>query len=115
MPANFRPTIDARIAEIAYRHHGNITRRQLLQLGLSSSGIAYRLQSGRLIPLYAGVYAVGHAPTTPLARAAAAVLACGPRAVLSHDSAQSLWGWRNDWRAPFEVSARSGHVRAGIR
>jgi hypothetical protein len=107
--------LDAAIAAIARRQHGNVTRRQLLDLGLDDAAIQYRVRVGRLIRLYAGVYAVGHAPTTPLGRAAAAVLACGPRAALSHHSALALWGWRTAWRTPFDVTAPSDHRRAGIR
>jgi hypothetical protein len=36
--------------------------------------------------------AVGHAPALPQDRAAEALLACGPDAVLSHCSALALWG-----------------------
>jgi hypothetical protein len=106
--------LDAAIASIARRQHGNITRRQLLALGLDDNAIDYRRRAGRLIRLHHGVYAVGHAPTTALGRAAAAVLACGREAEISHDSGISLWGWRSDWRMPFEVTAPSCHRHRGI-
>ena len=41
--------------------------------------------------VYPGVYAVGHTVLTETARALAAVLACGPAALLSHRSAAALW------------------------
>jgi hypothetical protein len=46
----------------------------------------------------------------------AAVLACGPRAVLSHRSAAALWGLRPDNRAKIDVSlpSRSARPRPGI-
>jgi hypothetical protein len=44
----------------------------------------------------------------------AAVLACGPDAVLSHDSAAALWGVRK-WPTVPEVTAPHGHRRPGIR
>jgi very-short-patch-repair endonuclease len=45
-----------------------------------------------LKPLHRGVYAVGHAALRREGRWLAAVLACGPRAVLSHVSAAAHWG-----------------------
>jgi very-short-patch-repair endonuclease len=107
--------IDAAIAAIAVRQHGYITRLQLLALGLSRGDIAYRIRIGRLHRVYAGVYAVGVIPTLPVPRAAAAVLACGAGAALSHVSALCLWGWHKPWDVPFEVTAPSDHRRAGIR
>src|SRR5436309_2074403 len=109
-----RDTLDNAIAAIARRQYGYITRAQLLALGLGDKAISYRLARGWLIPVYAGVYAVGHAPVAPVARSAAAVLACGPNAVLSHGSAASLWGFFKRWAMPFHVTAPSDHRRQGI-
>jgi hypothetical protein len=107
--------IDALIAVIAGRQFGYITRVQLLSLGLDGSAIARRLKAGRLIKVHAGVYAVGHVPSTPIARAFGAVLACGPGAVLSHSTALCVWGIHKHWREPFHVTARSAHRHPGIR
>jgi hypothetical protein len=107
--------LDGAIAVLATRQHGHVTRAQLLELGLSVHGIGYRVEISRLIPVYAGVYAVGHLPTAPVARAGGAVLACGPGAALSHGSAATLWGFRKRWQSPFEVTVRSDRRRRGIR
>ncbi|HUE25315.1 MAG TPA: type IV toxin-antitoxin system AbiEi family antitoxin domain-containing protein [Solirubrobacteraceae bacterium] len=107
--------LDALIAEIASRQRGYVTRRQLLDAGLGSKAIDYRIKIGRLIPVHTGVYAVGHLPTLPQDRAVGALLACGKGAVLSHGSAASLWGVFRRWEMPFEVTARTVHRRAGIR
>jgi hypothetical protein len=48
--------------------------------------------AGRLHRLYRGVYAVGHSNLSPQGHSLAAVLACAPRALLSHVSAAWLWG-----------------------
>ncbi|HEY5316703.1 MAG TPA: type IV toxin-antitoxin system AbiEi family antitoxin domain-containing protein, partial [Solirubrobacteraceae bacterium] len=104
-------TIDRAIAAIAAGQHGLITTRQLLDLGLSKGGIAHRVKIGRLHRVYRGVYAVGHPPVSPHAHALAAVLAAGPGAVLSHDSAATLWGISKHWRTPFEVTTRFGRRR----
>jgi very-short-patch-repair endonuclease len=106
--------IEVAIAALAARQHGHVTRRQLRSLGLGAGAIKYRIRIGRLIAVHTGVYAVGHRPTNPVARAAAAVLACSPGAVLSHGSAASLWGLDKHWRAPFEVSTNVDHRRPDI-
>lgn len=106
--------VDVAIAALAARQHGNVTRAQLLHIGLSSNAIEHRARSGRLHRVFIGVYAVGRPPVTPLERAAAAVLACGPRAALSHRSAATLWGLHKRWRSPLEVTAPSMRRRAGL-
>jgi hypothetical protein len=60
------------------------------------------------------VYAVGHRPPSPLATAIAAVLACGPDAVLSHRSAAALWRILPRWHAPVDVTAPTKHRLKGI-
>ncbi len=102
------------IVALAHRQHGYITRAQLLGLGLTRHAIEYRVAIARLIPVYAGIYAVGHVPTNPIDRAAGAILASGPRAALSHTSAATLWGWLRPWETPFHVTAPTRHRRAGI-
>jgi predicted transcriptional regulator of viral defense system len=107
--------LDKLIAGVARTQHGYITRSQLLALGLGPSAIAYRVKIGRLIPVYRGVYAVGHVPLGTEARAHAAVLACGAGAVLSHGSAAGLWKYVKYWTPPpFEVTSRSKRRRPGI-
>jgi very-short-patch-repair endonuclease len=83
--------VDNRIARVAARQHGAISRGQLHGLGLSSRGIDERLGDGRLHRLYRGVYLVGHEVQPQYARQMGAVLACGQDALLSHRSAIELW------------------------
>jgi very-short-patch-repair endonuclease len=66
--------------------------------------------------LHEGVYAVGHLPQTREARYMAAVLACGPDAVLSHRSAADLLGIRESRRTRIDVTApgRRGRAPRGI-
>lgn len=78
-------------------------------------GIYYALKTGRLHRVYRGVYSVGRPPVEPLERAAAAVLACGPRAALSHGSALTLWGFWKRWDEPFEVTLAVDRRPTGIR
>jgi very-short-patch-repair endonuclease len=64
-----------------------------------------------------GVYAVGRPELTPRGRWMAAVLACGPGAALSHESAAELWGIRPGHSSPIEVSVPvvSEHRCPGVR
>jgi very-short-patch-repair endonuclease len=101
---------------LAGRQWGYVTRAQLLVLGLTAAAVKHLVVSGRLIRVHAGVYAVGHVNTTPVARAFAAVLACGDGALLSHGSAATLWGFNKYWDEPFEVTVwRSHRRRPGIK
>lgn len=106
-------SIDEQIARLAI--HGNITREQLLGLGLGPAAIAYRARTGRLHRAHVGVYGIGRPPTTALERAAAAVLACGRDAALSHRSALTLWGFDSSrWQFPLHVSSPHCRRRPGI-
>ena len=107
--------IEKAIAALARKQHGYVTRCQLLDLGLGRRAIQYRVVIGSLIPVYAGVYAVGHIPLGQEPRAHAAVLACGDGAVLSHQSAAALWRYVKDWPTRIEVTARIDHRRKGIK
>jgi hypothetical protein len=107
-------SVDQAIAARAERQSGYVIPSQLLKLGLGSEAIRYRVRIGRLIPVHAGVYAVGHLPTLAQDRATGALLACGAGAVLSHGSAASLWGIFARWELPFEVTVRSRRRPTGI-
>jgi len=107
---------DAAIAELADRQHGVLARSQLLGLGFGRRAIARRLEAKRLHPVHRGVYAVGHRRLSQQAWWMAAVLACGPDAVLSHRSAALLWGILEGSRATVEISApRQLGSRDGVR
>lgn len=83
---------DRTVSALAGAQHGVVTRDQLLVAGLSRHAIAHRVAKGHLHRLHLGVYAVGHRSLSARGRDLAAVLACGPDAVLSHRSAAVLWG-----------------------
>lgn len=96
------------------RQHGVISRAQLLELGFSPKAIEHRIRCGRLHPVARGVYAVGRPDLTQHGRWMAAVLACGPGAVLSHGSAAALWGIA-PWRGATHVSVAAGRQPEGVR
>jgi very-short-patch-repair endonuclease len=85
---------DERIAAMAARQHGVISRRQLRALGLSDGAVDHRVARGRLHRVHHGVYAVGHPVLTRRGYWMAAVLAGGSEAVLSHAAAAALWDLR---------------------
>jgi very-short-patch-repair endonuclease len=79
--------------ELARRQHYAIARGQLLELGMSPEAIRHRLAEGRLHRWrWRGIYVVGRPDLSRQGRWMAALLACGPAAVLSHVSAAALWG-----------------------
>jgi len=108
---------DAAIWALVDAQHGVVTRAQLLELGLSARRIERRVASGRLHPVWRGVYAVGRPQLGRLGRWMAASLACGPGAVLSHGSAAALWEFGPELPGLVEVSLPPGRSsrRAGIR
>jgi very-short-patch-repair endonuclease len=85
------PSPGSLLAGAATRQNGLVTRSQLAGLGFSQTAIARRVANGTLHRLHQGVYVVGHEALAPLARETAALLACGPGAVISHLSAAVIW------------------------
>ena len=101
--------VDAAIAALATQQYGVASRIQLGALGLSAGEIRHRIDSGRLIRLFPGVYAVGHRKLSKEGRWMAAVLAGGEGAVLSHRSAAALHGLVADDARTINVT---GHRRS---
>jgi len=108
-----KSNIDGQIAQLATAR-GLICLETLRSLGLTRQAVAARCQAHSLIRVHQGVSFVGHIDPTSRATAEAAVLACGDRATLSHDSAAALWGLRKWPRIP-EVSSPVYRRRPGIR
>lgn len=108
---------DREIAKLAERQHGVVALWQLIALGFEADAVEARVRRGRLHRLHQGVYAVGHRNLDWRGVLIAAVLACGPEAVLSHRSAAKLWGIRPDNRRRVDVTvpARGLRSRDGIQ
>lgn len=115
-PPGGPPGFDARLARLAGRQYGVVTLAQLRALGLGPRGVAHRAARGRLHRLHRGVYAVGHTWLTLEGQSLAALLACGPGAVLSHRSAAAAWGLRRGVPTPIEASTalRGRSAPAGV-
>jgi hypothetical protein len=103
------------VSEFAAKEHGVLARRELVELGFTASGINRWLAASRLHPLYRGVYALGHASLSGHGRWMAAVKACGPHAVLSHQSAAALWGLRPSASPVVDVTTPRRASARGIR
>jgi hypothetical protein len=106
---------DVGIAALAERRHGVVSVSELIELGLDHAAIARRVRAGRLHRLHRGVYAVGHRRLTGHGAWLAAVLACGPDAVLSHRSAAALWCLRTTAAAKADVTVPWTSGRRGNR
>jgi very-short-patch-repair endonuclease len=102
---------------LARRQHDVIAHFQLVELGFHAQAIKHRIARGRLYALWRGVYAVGRPTVTQLGLWMAAVLACGPTAVLSHGSAAALWGMIDATAGDIHVSLMCASPRRhrGIR
>lgn len=104
------------LASVARRQHGVVGRGQLRGLGYSDGATDRAIAAGRLHRVHRGVYAVGHVSLSPHGRCHAAILACGPEALLSHTSAAWLWGLLPTLASPVEVGLPwRGRGRRDIR
>jgi hypothetical protein len=107
---------DGGIARICHEQQGLITLEQLEAHGLSVQAVHERLLVGRLHRIHQRVYALTPGVMTQRGQCMAAVLACGPDAVLSHRSAAYLWGIIDEWSDPIDVTApnRRGRSPVGV-
>jgi hypothetical protein len=110
------PPPERALAELVDRQWGVASLAQLRSAGLSADAVERRVRLGRLHRVHRGVYAVGHRALRVEGRRLAAVLACGPGAVLSHRSAAAHWGLLGTAQERVEVTApRSRQGVPGIR
>jgi predicted transcriptional regulator of viral defense system len=113
-----RKSAQPSLGELARRQWGVLTLAQLTEFGLRDRGVSDWVRDGRLHRLYRGIYAYGHDRLRVEGRWLAAVMACGPGAVLSHRSAGALCELRQSNSAFIDVTvpSRNGRIRrAGIR
>src|SRR5579884_3787155 len=105
------------IARIAGHQDNVISREQLLRAGLGRGAIAHRVRTGAWQRLHKNVYLLCPAPPSLMARARAAVLACGADAVVSHRSAAEMFGLlpENGGEVHVTVAGRNLAPREGVR
>jgi very-short-patch-repair endonuclease len=108
---------DRAVARVAAGQKTLVTTRQLGECGLGKDAVAYRVQSGRLHPVFHTVFSVASGELPPLALELAALLACGKGSFVSHRSAAFVWGMRRTPPGEIEVSVvgRCCASREGIR
>jgi very-short-patch-repair endonuclease/predicted transcriptional regulator of viral defense system len=105
-----------RLLALAERQHGVVATRQLRRMGVSWEQVRDRKDSGWLRRVHQGVYVLTGREGC-LTRWMAAVIACGPRAVLSHVDAAALWGLAgqsgdlNPAKSPVNVSVPADAIR----
>ena len=109
--------VERAIAKIAGRQDNVISLEQLVQAGLGRGAIEHRVETGMMQRRHRGVYILGPAPPTLMARARAAAMACGAGAVVSHRSAAEMFGLLPETGAPLDVTVvgRNPGVEPGIR
>jgi hypothetical protein len=116
MPGKLRNAQRERVLRrLATRQHGVVSHQQLLSVGFDLRWIERRLEEGRFEAVHRNVYAVGHNRIPQRGRWWAALLAYGPEAVLSHQSAADLWGLRRRRRGAIHVTAGGGRQGAQRR
>ena len=103
------------LATIAGKRHGVVTRTQLLRAGITERQIDARLTAGSLIRVHRGVYRVGHIAPSTEALYMAAVLACGPGALLCGRAAGHLLGILKGRPPAPEVATRGKRRVKGLR
>ncbi len=109
--------VERAIAKIAGRQDNVIGWEQLLGAGLGRGAIAHRLRAAWMQRMHHGVYLIGPAPPTLMARGRAAAMACGADAVVSHRSAAEMFGLLGEVGGDVDVTVvgRNPHGRPGIR
>ena len=102
---------DELIGSVAARQHRVICSPQLAALGVGREAVAWRVERKLLLALHRGVYVWGGEPIAHVTRARAALIACGPAAVVSHESAGAMSDFRAWTGAPIDVTIAGGRVR----
>jgi very-short-patch-repair endonuclease len=100
--------LDRAMVTLAGGQYGVVSRRQLLAVGFGRRAIDRRIERGILNRVHRGVYSVGRPAMTRRTRWRAAVLACGPNAVLSHRSAAVLWQLLSPSTRAIELTRATG-------
>jgi very-short-patch-repair endonuclease len=100
------------IERLARPQHGVVSRQQLLAAGFTDAMIRSLVAAGRLTRVHQGVYALCDPSLIPLAAESAALLAAGPRAVLSHRTAAAMWSLTVGRPSEVEITIVVSHPRA---
>lgn len=110
---NERSAITSTIVSIAAEQGGVVSRRQLLEAGLSSGVVGRRRKSSWLLPVCPGVYAVGRPISGDEGIWTAGVLAGGSGTFLARHCAAALWASSNGM-ARSRSFARKAEILRGL-
>ena len=113
--AEFDSSRRRELGSLALAQHGAIAYWQLTDLGFTRHEIDGMVLAGWLHRVHRGVYAVGRRSLSVKGRWAAAVLACGPDALLSHRCAGALRRLIRTAPAMLEVTVTTKRAIPGIR
>jgi hypothetical protein len=96
------------VADLATQQDGVVGHGQLVTLGFDHEWIKHQLKTGRLHIVFRGAYAVGHKRISWQGRYRAAVISCGPEAMLSHWSGVRWHNLKRWSRGPVHVTVPGG-------
>lgn len=116
-PIRVSGTRDEKIATIANLQRGLVSRAQMVAAGISDDAVDRLSRKSHLHRRHRGVYAVGHTAPAPLADEAAALLACGDHAVLSHYTAALMHRLipHGDGQIHVTIRGRHGPSSSGVK
>lgn len=105
------------LAALAVAQHGAVAHSQLIALGFTRHEMQGMARAGWLHRVHHGVYAVGRRSLGRKGRWMAAVLVCGPGALLSHRAAGALLGIRRSTGSEIEITVPTERGRRinGVR
>jgi very-short-patch-repair endonuclease len=107
--------LERRVVRLAGEQDDVISRRQLRAAGADDDWIDRRRAMGWLIPVFRGVFAIGHPPRTRRGWYRAALLAGGDRCALSHLTAGAVHGMTGGSARVHLTVPRSADGIEGIR
>ncbi|MFN8024833.1 MAG: type IV toxin-antitoxin system AbiEi family antitoxin domain-containing protein [Acidimicrobiia bacterium] len=96
--------IDVEITTLASRQHGVITLADLSRLGVTRAFRRHRVDTGRWLFLYDGVYTLAGHPLSWHGRLLATCHAGGPLARASHRAGAALWRFPGIVDPPIEIT-----------
>lgn len=102
---------------IAEQQAGHFTTRQAAEAGFSRERLVEHARTGRFKRIGRGIYRLGQFPSSPLEDLFVAWLRCGPRAVITHDSALALYDLSDVLPSEVHVTVprSSSRRRKGLR
>jgi hypothetical protein len=111
-----RPSrVEERVVRRAADQQGVISTTQLHASGADKDWIHKRAAMGWLVPVFRGVWGIGHPPRTRRGWYVAALLAGGERSVLSHTTAAAVHEMAGGSRQLHLTVPRTAHGIEGIR